>query len=540
MQQIEKQYYSRIEPVLGQGLVGKLVACAGLDACSPLVEMLAGCRLHRLAWVEPVKEGEQARQLEQTLRHHNHLEQRWEFKGFSPEQVPDLLLVGGRVRTMLEGLELAEALQIPALFFGALPPAFRCKAFTLVCRPGMNLEKERRFLESLPEVEALPEMEALTLVAAVAKALLLKGTAYSRQDYDYLFDELGRNLLLMGNEEWPWQVRFTRPDEKVKSLENSEVVVTPSVVPLQLKSKRVAIFGCGGLGSLIAKEFSRNGVEHFSLVDGGKVNIFHPVRQFFHSWQVGQAKVYALAENLLESGVTYHHLPAATGQPRLYQGSKTIAAYKLKLKDNWLDSLAKLVKGIKPDLVVVATGTDLDYYLAQALQRAGYPYLVARCYPRARYFEIIFCLPDEPLPCFDCLRGHLYLGPQASLTEEEQARYEPARAITLEAEPATLVETYRAAAVTSQIGLQMLRAERAGWFQALVGEGQNCLIGANQTEQTAEGWAYGLRLPGQIAAFGQQQLFSLTTQPHQCRTCGRLNQAVFTANLKQTATVSLV
>ncbi|MEI6046861.1 MAG: ThiF family adenylyltransferase, partial [Chloroflexota bacterium] len=411
-----QSYFSRIEPVLGSGLADKRVAWLNLEGCKPVIELLVGCRLRRFVWLETAEE---AQQLEEVLRQHNHFEDGWEFQPFSPENSPDLLLVGGSPRVMLTGLQLAQVWQIPALLFSKLPAPSNYEAVVLVCWPRADLEAERKFLEQLPEPTEKLEAGVIAQVAAIAKALLLDHSPYARPDYNHLFNVLGYTVLLLGSPEWPWQVCFTKASQLNWSSGIGQEK-SRSSFSLQIPTpKHVAIFGCGGLGSLIAKELNVAEVERFSLLDSGKVQIFHPVRQFYHTSQLGQPKVYALAENLLSQNYSFQHYPAKLGQPRIYQGHQTIASYNLRLNDNWIEALEDLVTEIQPDLAVVTTGTDLDYYLARALQRAKIPYLVARCYPRARYFELIFSLPAEGTPCFDCLRGHLYTGPHPGLTEEE-------------------------------------------------------------------------------------------------------------------------
>jgi len=519
--QAARDYFSRIEPVLGPGLADKRLAWLNLTECEPVIELLVGCRLRRFIWLET--EGE-AQQLEQRLQQHNHFEAGWEFKPFAPDAPPNLLLAGGSPEIMLTGLKLAQLWKVPALLFSGLSELGGYKAVAIVCLPEANLEVEQSFLEQLPEADSRLEPEVIALVAAVAKALLLEGTPYNRYDYKHLFNTLGQTVLLMGHSEWPWQVRFTQASKINYNSKLGSQNFIPGFQPLSSPPTHVAIFGCGGLGSLIAKELNLAGVARFSLLDSGKVQIFHPVRQFYHTSQLGHPKVYALTENLLGQDYSFKHYPARLGQPRFYYGSKTIVSYNLKLNDNWVAAvLERLVTDIQPNLAVITTGTNLDYYLARALQRAKIPYLVARCYPRSRYFELIFSLPAKGTPCFDCLRGHLYTGPHPGLTEEEQARYEHGRAVTLEAEPATLVETSRAAAVAARLGLEMLSSVQAGWFRELIAEGQTCLIGANETQYTAQGWAYGLSLPGQVAAFGLNQLFS-SEKVAVCPTCGRVNQ----------------
>lgn len=61
---------------------------------------------------------------------------------------------------------------------------------------------------------------------------------------------------------------------------------------------RVAIIGCGGLGSNVAEMLVRSGVGRLTLVDFDTVNECNLNRQFFFRDQIGMLKTEALAENL--------------------------------------------------------------------------------------------------------------------------------------------------------------------------------------------------------------------------------------------------
>ena len=66
----------------------------------------------------------------------------------------------------------------------------------------------------------------------------------------------------------------------------------------RLADKRVAIIGCGGLGSNVAGMLVRAGVGHLVLIDFDTVAESNLNRQFFFADQLGMLKTDALAVNL--------------------------------------------------------------------------------------------------------------------------------------------------------------------------------------------------------------------------------------------------
>ena len=69
----------------------------------------------------------------------------------------------------------------------------------------------------------------------------------------------------------------------------------------QLKTKKVAIFGVGGVGSFVAESLARAGIESFVLVDSDDVCISNINRQIhaLHS-TVGKAKVELMKNRILD------------------------------------------------------------------------------------------------------------------------------------------------------------------------------------------------------------------------------------------------
>jgi tRNA A37 threonylcarbamoyladenosine dehydratase len=68
-----------------------------------------------------------------------------------------------------------------------------------------------------------------------------------------------------------------------------------------LRTKRVIIFGVGGVGSFAAEALIRTGLTHLTIVDGDTVQASNINRQMPATlWTIGQPKVEALKERLLE------------------------------------------------------------------------------------------------------------------------------------------------------------------------------------------------------------------------------------------------
>ena len=69
----------------------------------------------------------------------------------------------------------------------------------------------------------------------------------------------------------------------------------------RIQSKRVILFGVGGVGSWCAESLVRNGISHLTLVDSDCVSVTNINRQLEATTKtVGKVKVEVLRERLLE------------------------------------------------------------------------------------------------------------------------------------------------------------------------------------------------------------------------------------------------
>ena len=263
-----------------------------------------------------------------------------------------------------------------------------------------------------------------------------------------------------------------------------------------LRGAHVMVIGCGSLGSEAIRMLAP---ARFTLIDDARVTVYNLARQWFGAGDVGRAKVDALRERV---------------------GGR---AWCTRLEAADLPALESLVRDDPPDVVLLATGTHHHAMLGELFWRLGIPHVAACCYPRARYFEVSIVSPRERTPCLHCFRGHLYRGPAEPMPDEVAAfLYEPVadavraqRYTDLVAEPASQIETMRAAHVLARCAVEIAAPVRTRWFARVLAESTTCLLGGN-----AAG-AYGITHPGQVLRLGTADIAG-TTDHVQCDVCHRV------------------
>lgn len=277
---------------------------------------------------------------------------------------------------------------------------------------------------------------------------------------------------------------------------------------ITVQRSHVMVIGCGSLGSEAIRMLAPSGAR-FTLVDDADVTVYNLARQWFGAADVGRAKVDALQDRLAV---------ARTWRTRLE--ASDLPAFEALLRDD------------PPDVVLLATGTHHHAMLAAVLWRLGIAHVAACCYPRARYFEVSIVSPGEHTPCLHCFRGHLYRGPAEPLPDEVAAfLYEPAsdavraqRYTDLVAEPASQIETLRAAHVLARCAAELASPMRSPWFARVLSESTTCLIGGNTAG------AYGITEPGQVIRLGVEDLAG-TADHIRCDLCARELDVAFRTDL---------
>ena len=270
----------------------------------------------------------------------------------------------------------------------------------------------------------------------------------------------------------------------------------PRGMTIDLCGRHVMVVGCGSLGSEAVRMLAG---ARFTLIDDANVTVYNLARQWFGAADVGRPKVEALQDRV-----------------------DIARTWRTRLEAPDLPALEALVRDDPPDVVVLATGTHHHAMLAELSWRLGIPHVAACCYPRARYFEVSVVSPRDHTPCLHCFRGHLYRGPAEPLPDELAAfLYEAVpdaeraqRYTDLVAEPASQIETLRAAHVLVRCAVELMSQTRSAWFARVLAESTTCLLGGN-----AAG-AYGITEPGQVIRLGLDDIAGATDHVR-CDVCAR-------------------
>ena len=123
-----------------------------------------------------------------------------------------------------------------------------------------------------------------------------------------------------------------------------------------IASKRVIIFGVGGVGSWCAESLLRSGIEQLTIVDSDRVCMTNVNRQLMATTKtVGKVKVDVLKERLLDIN------PAAniTAIQDIYS-AETAESFHLSSYDYIIDAIDSLKD--KADLILRATKTDAKLF----------------------------------------------------------------------------------------------------------------------------------------------------------------------------------
>jgi hypothetical protein len=476
-----EHHFERVLPIVGPALGQRSVAVLGLSEAAAIVEHLAASGIRRWLW----EAGPQAERLAQRIaaRHGNALE--LELRTIDPARwpgpperstVPDLVVAIGRPLRLLRAYQAARRLNRPALL--AARGAAGWRALHVLCgddrRAVLGWISRACMSPIIAGRPALQDWEMVTVspfLAGLCRALLLRATPYARPDLERLWTAGLRQVAIGGRD--PLAIAWGAEESA-----GSPDAATPFVAPA-VRRARVLVVGLGSLGS-VAATLLAPAVEQLVLVDPDVVDLANPARQAYRYDTIGQPKATALAAALAGQGAVLHGLPLAlTSEP----------------------ALEALVRRYQVTAALVATGTAADFALARALRALDIPHVVARCYPRAQYWEAIL-VDGRNGAAFGDIRGHLAPGPHAPPTPEQIAAYSDAGA--LEAEPATLVESGWAAAWAARLTAQLATPAglRERWILELLAARQTCLVGGVGVQQTPHGPAYGVALPGQIHAWG--------------------------------------
>lgn len=148
-------------------------------------------------------------------------------------------------------------------------------------------------------------------------------------------------------------------------------------------AKRVAILGCGSVGSTIAELLVRAGVEAFALVDPDNVSAANLSRGVYAASDIGRFKVEALAARL--AAIAPHAV---------------ISTYPAALGEDATALLGEV------DLAIMATDDPTaETWHSHVLYHAGIPHVSAKLFAKADAGEVAFVVPDAATACLACATG---------------------------------------------------------------------------------------------------------------------------------------
>lgn len=156
-----------------------------------------------------------------------------------------------------------------------------------------------------------------------------------------------------------------------------------------LPAKRVAIIGCGSIGSKVAASLASSGVSKFTLVDKDHMEPSNSIRHECGIDTFACGKTQALANRLISIN------PECASEIFVIQGN-LFANCDTKNFDMFLDELQRC------DLIINASGNDrIGRYLNQVAYKIGTPCLHASATNGAWSGEVIRSIPGKT-PCWQC------------------------------------------------------------------------------------------------------------------------------------------
>jgi molybdopterin/thiamine biosynthesis adenylyltransferase/proteasome lid subunit RPN8/RPN11 len=213
-------------------------------------------------------------------------------------------------------------------------------------------------------------------------------------------------------------------------------------------SKRVAILGCGSVGSTIAELFVRAGVEAFTLIDPDEVSAANLSRGVYTAADIGRRKVDALAARL---GAIAPHATVTTHTATLGEDATSLLG--------------------GADLAIMATDDPAaEAWHSHVLYDAGIPYVSAKLFAKADAGEIAFVVPGAATACLTCATGMTTGGGASRGT----VNYGTGR---LDGEPALGADITAVSARATRTALALLHRDTPGpladWIAPLLDAGRS-------------------------------------------------------------------
>lgn len=201
---------------------------------------------------------------------------------------------------------------------------------------------------------------------------------------------------------------LARPDNASRTELQARV---PRLHPIA--SKKVAIFGVGAIGSMVAWQLARAGVKHLSLID-------HDVYQTGTTprWLLGLPAAGYLKVQVL-NGFFRQNYPYVDMTPIIYRvGAPNVSA----------EEVDKIMSAALDDASLVIDCTvqfAVNHYLSTMARERGIPYIYARGTTGAWGGMVMRAQPDPTAPCWKCFYRHMTDGAYAKPAAEDVPDVQP-------------------------------------------------------------------------------------------------------------------
>jgi hypothetical protein len=539
-----REYYKRIRIIVGNHFQKVEVLAFNAPFVSKALELLVSCGLLSISFFNSHKttnffseylgcdSGDDAsRIIAMNFKKHNLFENRWKFKfGGEVGGKPALVIGGGSRSQCLQAYGAAKLAGVPAVIGMILKNGI---SLISVVYPDERFPFEEIDFETV-DIDLNSYFSWVDLsnqMANACRAILLEGTNWQRDDVCSLLNQ-HKTTIVSEHPSWPWSSKYIDledPDEKewlVQVIDSTKL----ERAKVDLSGKTVLIVGLGSLGSVIAKHYQIAGANVVGI-DGKKVSLYNPIRQIYSTAMIGVQKAYALPQILAaDSGGKFSFLE--DHREITYIGDQIFTGINTLIPDSKIGSnmFSEILDENSPDLIIFATANSAEFRMAKLARERNIAHIQCSCYPRARWYRNIVVNGSEG-PCYGCLHGQLYTGVSPTLTEEQIAAYSLGDK-SIDAEPATMIDTARCADSVARIGLHLMASRKnfPDWLSFMLEKELTYLIGGNSAEFRPEGdgWTNGVETPGGAAWYGVKNVMGYDYERNKtCIYCGKVYDVKF-------------
>ncbi len=218
-----------------------------------------------------------------------------------------------------------------------------------------------------------------------------------------------------------------------------------------MKKKCAVIIGCGSVGSLVALELARAGVEKFVLCDADTLEYHNVCRHQCGIEDVGDLKVNALRSKILNIN------PKAN--------IKTFGGIIQNIPKEYLDEMC-----VAGDTVFVGCGDNrtADVYANRIAIYYDAAFISIGFWERAYAGEIFYHIPNKNMPCYKCALGSGDLSGRVEANHHVYSNQESLEAVKFE--PGISVDINFITSIGIKLIIDILNSNNEGYIPRLLND----------------------------------------------------------------------